>query len=70
MESLLLKKKKKKIPTNQTDRKTHEVDKDEKNNPEGASDSENHQFLYDNQKMSKSTSTKCKTSVKSAEKKD
>lgn len=54
------------------DHKTCRVDKDEnKNDPEGASGSENHQFMYDNQKMSKSTSAKCRgASVKSAEKKD
>lgn len=71
MESLPSKKKKKKdIPTNQMDHRIHGVDKDEKNDPEGASGSENHQFLHDNQKMSKSTSTKSRASVKSAEKKD
>lgn len=52
------------------DHRIHGFDKDEKNDPEGASGSENHQFLHDNQKMSKSTSTKSRASVKSAEKKD
>lgn len=62
--------KKKYIPTNKMSHKTHGVNKDEKDYPKGPSVSGNHQFLYDNQKMSTSSSTKCRASVKPAENKD